>query len=113
MEVGNKTLVTVGAIINGGGNITIGDNCILGPRITINANEHVFKKNKLINTQGFIHKDIIIEDDCWFGANVVINKGVSIKKGSVVGSSSLINKDTEPNSINAGIPSKKIGDREI
>ena len=71
-----------------------------------------FKKGKLIREQGFIHKDIIIEDDCWFGANTVINKGVVIKSGSVIGASSLVNKSTEKDSINVGIPAKKIAERE-
>ncbi len=110
--IGKKSVITMGAIINGGGNILIGENCILGPRITINANEHKFKKGKLIREQGFIHKDIIIEDDCWFGANTVINKGVVIKSGSVIGASSLVNKSTEKDSINVGIPAKKIAERE-
>ena len=69
-------------------------------------------KDKLIKDQGFIHKDVIIEEDCWFGANVVINKGSLVKKGSVVGALSLINSKTEENSINVGIPTKKIGERE-
>lgn len=112
IKIGKGSIVTMGAIINGGGNIFIGENCILGPRITINANEHVFKKGKLIKEQGFIHKDIIIEDDCWFGANTVVNKGVVIKSGSVIGAFSLVNKNTEKNSINAGIPAKKIAERE-
>ena len=111
IDIGKGTTVTMGAVINGGGNVIIGQNCILGPRIIINANEHVFKKGKLIKDQGFIHKDVIIEDDCWFGANVVINKGVIIKTGSVVGALSLVTKDTEKNSINFGIPSKKISER--
>ena len=111
VKIGKGTIITKGAVINGGGNVIIGENCILGPRITINANEHVFKKGVLIKDQGFIHKDIIIEDDCWFGTNVVINKGVTIKRGSVVGACSLVNKDTEIDSINAGVPSKKISER--
>ncbi len=112
IQIGKGTTVTMGAILNGGGNIIVGSDCILGPRIMINANEHVFKKDKLIKDQGFIHKDVIIEEDCWFGANVVINKGSLVKKGSVVGALSLINSKTEENSINVGIPTKKIGERE-
>jgi len=111
IKIGKGTIVTMGAIINGGGSVLIGENCILGPRIIINANEHVFKKGELIKNQGFIHKDIIIGDDCWFGGNVVVNKGVNIKNGSVVGALSLINQDTEENSINVGIPARKIAIR--
>ena len=111
IHIGGVSTITTGAILNGGGNISIGKNCILGPRIIINANEHLFEKNKLIKLQGFVHKNVTIEDDCWFGANTVFNKGVTIKIGSVVGASSLINKDTEAYSINVGIPAKKIGQR--
>lgn len=112
IKIGKGSTITMGAVINGGGNVIVGPDCILGPRIMINANEHVFKKDKLIKEQGFIHKDVIIEEDCWFGANVVINKGSIIKKGSVVGALSLVNSNTEENSINVGIPSKKISERE-
>lgn len=112
IRIGKGSAITMGAVINGGGNVIVGSDCILGPRIMINANEHVFKKDKLIKEQGFIHKDIIIEEDCWFGANVVINKGSIIKKGSVVGALSLVNSKTEENSINVGIPTKKISERQ-
>lgn len=112
IKIGKGSTVTMGAVINGGGNVIVGSDCILGPRIMINANEHVFKKGKLIKEQGFIYKDVIIEEDCWFGTNVVINKGSVIKKGSVVGALSLVNGETEENSINVGIPSKKISERE-
>ena len=112
IKIGNGTTITKGAVINGGGNVLVGEHCILGPNIIINANEHVFKKGKLIKEQGFIHKDVIIGNDCWFGANVVINKGVKIKNGTVIGALSLVNKDTDENSVNVGIPSKKIDERK-
>ena len=111
IKIGKGSTITTGAIINGGADVNIGQNCIFGSRVIINANDHIFKKNILIKEQGFIHKDIIIGDDCWFGANVAVNKGVKISSGSVIGTFSLVTKDTEPNSINFGIPTKKVGDR--
>lgn len=112
IKIGNGSAIAFGALINGGGNVLIGNKCILGPRIVINANEHLTKKNQSIIDQGFLHKDVIIEDDCFFGANVVINKGAYVRKGSVVGALSLITKATEQYSVNVGIPSKKIDERK-
>ena len=66
----------------------------------------------MVKEQGFIHKDVIIGDDCWFGVNVAVNKGVKILKGSIIGAFSLVTNDTESNSINVGIPAKKIGYRK-
>ena len=65
-----------------------------------------------IRDQGFIYADVIIEDDVWLGANVCVNKGVIIRKGSVVGANAVVTKDTDPYSINVGIPSKKISERK-
>ncbi len=111
IEVGEGSIVTAFAILNGGSNILIGKDCIIGPRASINANEHRFQKDKPIREQGFVHAPVIIEDDCWIATNVSINKGVLIGKGSVVASYSVVTKETLPYSINAGIPSKKISDR--
>ena len=111
IKISENSTITIGAIINGGSDVIIGKNCVLGPRAIINANDHKFEGKELIRNQGFIHKKVVIEDDCWFGANVVVNKGVIIKKGSVVGACSLVTKDTEEYSINFGVPSKKIKSR--
>ena len=62
--------------------------------------------------QGFIYADVVIEDDVWLGANVCINKGVVLKKGSIIGANAVVTKNTEPYSINVGVPSRKILDRE-
>ena len=112
IEIGNNSIVTTGAILNGGADLIVGKNCILGPRNTLNANEHNFKINQNIHDQGYTHQAIVIGNDCWFGANVVIAKGVTISDKSIIGANSFVNKSTEKNSINAGSPAKQIGARK-
>jgi galactoside O-acetyltransferase len=53
----------------------------------------------------YIGKHVII------GSTSVILPGVTINEGSAFGSFSFINRDSEPWSINVGIPFKKIKDR--
>ena len=94
-------------------NSKIGDNSILHSGVVIGADGFGFAPKE----DGSYAKvpqtgNVIIEDDCWFGAYVVINKGSFIKKGSVVGALSLITKSTDEYSINVGIPTKKIGERK-
>ncbi|MFH1452517.1 MAG: DapH/DapD/GlmU-related protein [Armatimonadota bacterium] len=103
--------VGCGSVFTGGADIIIGKKCMLGPRITINANEHRLVKNEFIADQGYIHEPVIIEEDCLIGANTAINKGVKILRGSVIGANAVVTKDTESYSINAGVPAKKIGER--
>ena len=112
LQIGSGSIVTTGAILNGGADLIIGSKCIIGPRCSINANEHVFKRNQLVREAGFIHAPVRIEDDCWVAANVVIMKGVTLATGSIVGSGSVVTKDTQPYSINIGVPARKIAERE-
>ena len=52
-----------------------------------------------------------IGDDVWIGYGAIIMSGVNIANGSIIAAGSVVTKDTEPYSIYAGIPAKKIKDR--
>lgn len=47
---------------------------------------------------------IIIEDDVWIGHNCSIHKGVTIGRGAIIGSNSVVTKDVAAWTINAGNP---------
>lgn len=94
-----------------GGNIIIGNNVLIGPNSVLRASDHKFDRAEPIKNQGHISGSIIIEDDVWIGANVVILKNVTIRKGSIVGAGSVLTKSTQEYSINVGVPAKKISDR--
>jgi len=112
IEVGEDAVVTAYAIINGGGSVRIGKKCVIGPRCSINANEHVFRRDVPIRDAGFVHADVILGDDCWLAANVVLMKGVHLGEGTVVGAGAVVTKDTDPYGIYVGIPARKMGERE-
>ncbi len=49
-----------------------------------------------------------IEDDVWLGCDVMILKGVTIGRGSVIGAKSLVTNDIPPNVLAAGNPARII-----
>jgi acetyltransferase-like isoleucine patch superfamily enzyme len=59
-------------------------------------------KKTLGNTIG----KVVIEDDAWIGAGVIIMPNVKIGKCSIVGAGSVVTKDVKPFTKNAGIPSR-------
>ncbi|MBR5192031.1 MAG: acyltransferase [Clostridia bacterium] len=79
--------------------ITIGDNVMFGPFVTIHDHDHVYKTEGLMKTSGYVTAPITIEDNVWIGGNVVILKGVTIGSGSVIAAGSIVNKDVPPNTI--------------
>lgn len=111
VEIGNNTIITKGTIMNGGGNIFIGEDSIIGPYNVINANDHKTDLNLKIIHREFIYGDIVVDKGCWTGAFVSIKKGVHIEENSVIGAHSFVTKNTEKNSINYGIPCKKARNR--
>jgi acetyltransferase-like isoleucine patch superfamily enzyme len=111
IDIGEDTSIGPHTIINGGGNVVIGKKCLFAKNISINANDHIYDKILPIKEQGFIHKDVLIEDDVWLGANVCVNKGIIIKKGSVVGANAVVTKNTFEYSISAGVPAKQLSFR--
>lgn len=111
IEIGRGSSIGAGAIWNGGGSIMVGEECAFGVRSSINANDHLHDRNQRIRHQGFAYQDVTIGDDCWFGANVCVNKGVTVGQGTIVGAGGVVTTDTEPYSINAGVPCRKISER--
>ncbi|MCE2186006.1 hypothetical protein GPX23_08725 [Streptococcus thermophilus] len=80
--------------------LIFGDNVMIGPKCSLFAENHNFSSKKLtIKEQGVNQKEIVIEDDCWIGSNVIILDGVKIGRGSVIGAGSLVSKDIPAGSI--------------
>ena len=61
------------------------------------------KKNEAISKG-----DIVLDDDVWIGANVVVLSGVHIGQGAVVAAGAVVNSDVPPYAIVGGIPAKVI-----
>lgn len=50
--------------------------------------------------------EVVIEDDVWIGANVTVLKGVRIGEGAIIGANSVVTKNIEPYTVNAGNPTR-------
>ncbi len=94
------------------GNITVGDDVMVGPKTVIWGRDHGISKGKLMRTQERIKSPIVIGNDVWIGANVTILKGVKIEDGAVIGAGSVIVKNVPSYAVVAGNPAKVIKYRQ-
>lgn len=53
-------------------------------------------------------RPIVIEEDAWIGASVIILKGVRIGKGAIVGAGSVVTKNVPPYTVVGGNPAQVI-----
>jgi galactoside O-acetyltransferase len=112
-EIGDRTFMNSDVLINGPGNIKIGQDCLIGPRTVIMAVNHCFNDlTRPINIQGYTAKGIVIEDDCWLACGVIVLDGVTIGRGSIIGAGAVVTKDIPPYSIAVGVPARVISQRK-
>lgn len=111
--IGNGCFVNSFSALYGHGNLIIGNNCLIGPQVTIIPVNYGFKdRNIPLREQTPTKKGITIGDDVWIGAGVTIVDGCTIGNGCVIGAGAVVTKSIEPYSIVAGVPAKTIAIRE-
>ena len=94
------------SIVADHGNITIGDNCLVGTNVSIiNSDFHPIRV-KDRHTTKYSCKDVIIGNNVFIGSNVSIMKGVYIGDNAVIANGSVVFDDVEPNTIVRGNPAK-------
>ncbi|KAG7930015.1 hypothetical protein KL925_000757 [Ogataea polymorpha] len=87
--------------------ILIGDNCLLGPNVTLCTAGHPLDVKYRAEGQEF-GLPIRIGDHCWLGANCVVLPGVTLGNNVVVGAGAVVTKDVESNSLVLGVPAKVV-----
>lgn len=111
ISIGYNITITKDAYIVAGHDapISIGDNCLFAAKISIRSSDghNIYKKDSsdIINHS----KPVIIEDNVWLGYDCLLIKGAIVKKHSVVGAKSLVDKPFDvSNVIIAGFPARII-----
>ncbi|KAK4239936.1 hypothetical protein C8A03DRAFT_42478 [Achaetomium macrosporum] len=103
IHIGNNVSIGRNCLINDVCEVRIGNNVIISPNVCIYTGTCSTNPRYRNGNQGTQYgKPVIIEDDVWIAANVVILPGVRIGKGSTVGAGSVVTKDVATWSIYMG-----------
>lgn len=94
-----------------GGVIKIGRDVLIANQVTIAASNHGIQLGKPMIDQEWRRGDVVIEDDVWIGAGVVVLPGAIIRRGAVIGAGAVVRGEVPANTIYGGIPARQIGAR--
>ena len=92
--------------------IDIGKGSLIASGCRFVDHDHGIALGQPMRMQEGPQQAIVVGEDVWIGANVVVLKGVSIGAGAIVAASAVVTKSILPNEIWAGVPAKKIGQRK-
>ena len=105
LVVGDNSSVGPLSYLGASGGIEIGNDVLMGPRVTILSEDHVYLDDRFtIKSQGVVEKRTVIEDDVWLGAGSIILGGSHICRGAVVAAGAVVRGTVEPYAVVAGVP---------
>ncbi len=87
--------------------VSIGDNCMIGPNVQIYTATHPIEAKKRNSGREFA-KPVSIGKNVWIGGHAVICPGVSIGDNVVIGAGSVVTKSFPDDVFIAGNPAKII-----
>lgn len=107
IKIGQGSIIGDRCELDGRGGLTIGKFCNLSSEVHIWTAQHDPQASRFDYTR----KPVEIGNRCWISSNTVILPGVKLGEGTVLAAGAVLTHDTEPFSIYAGVPARKIGDR--
>jgi acetyltransferase-like isoleucine patch superfamily enzyme len=109
LTIGEGSYISSFCVIGVNEEVNIGNDVMIADSVSIRDTDHQFGELSLpIKYQGITTAPIIIEDDVWIGYGAVITKGTTIGKGAIIGANAVVTKNVPPYAIVGGVPAKII-----
>ena len=95
LEIGARTLVNFGCSLVATKLVRIGAHCHIGPYTMMLDNDfHRVEPERRLERPP--SKPIIVEDNVWIGARVIVMPGVTVGRDSCIGAGSVVTSDVPP-----------------
>lgn len=95
------------------GHIRIGDNVLFGPDVLVTAAGYRFNDGHPVTEQAMDEADVVIGNDVWFGAKVIVLPGAVIGNGAIIAAGAVVRGELPAMAIAAGVPARIVGQRDI
>lgn len=111
IRIGDDVYIGSGACFASRKGLAIGSKVMFGPNVTIRSGNH---NTSVVGQYMFDVREkreeddqpIVIEDDTWIGAGVIILRGVSVGRGAIIGAGAVVTRTVPPYAVVAGVPAR-------
>lgn len=111
--IGKNSWIGHEVLFVGGGDIIIGNDVDIAPRVMLVTGSHEINAKGLKAAGDGYSLPINIGDGCWIGAGAIVMGGSEICSGAIVAAGSLVKGRVPPYSIVAGVPARIVRFRLI
>jgi acetyltransferase-like isoleucine patch superfamily enzyme len=105
IEIGDGVFLNAGVSISAHHLVKIGNGCQIGNYALLMDNDYHRVGNL---REAGASKPIILGNDVWLGAHVIVLKGVTIGDGAVIGAGSVVTRDVPPRAVAVGSPARVV-----
>lgn len=102
IKIGKNTWVGPFTLLDGSGELSIGDNCSISAGVHIYSHDTVQKR--ISHGKSAEKAPVTIGDSCYIGPQAVIAKGVKLGDFTIVGANSFVSKSFSSHSVVMGSP---------
>src|SRR5690242_12770305 len=104
IRVGRNVFINQACILNDIGGIEIGDDVMIGPRVSLLTAGHPL--DPVRRRRQIVAAPIVIERNAWLGAGATILHGVTVGADAVVAAGAVVTHDVPPGMLVAGVPAQ-------
>ena len=119
VSIGNNVMICVFCLLDGYGGITIEDNVTFAAKVSVHSGTDDYSGRSLFGCfapmelrKEHISAPVLIKKHTLVGDSAIIMPGITLEVGTAVGAFSFVNKNTDEWGIYAGIPARRIKERE-
>lgn len=109
--IGQNSFINSGCVLYSGNGISIGNDVLVAANCTFAATNHeISDPSRAFRLQGFMPSrgGIIVEDNVWIGANVVLLDGAYIETGCVIAAGAVVRGRLAKGGVYGGVPAQFI-----
>jgi acetyltransferase-like isoleucine patch superfamily enzyme len=104
IRVGRNVFINQGCTLNDIGGIEIGDDVMIGPRVSLITSGHPLDPKQ--RRKQIVAAPIVIQRNVWLGAGAMVLQGVTVGEDSVVAAGAVVTRDVPPGTLVAGVPAQ-------
>jgi acetyltransferase-like isoleucine patch superfamily enzyme len=109
VSIGAKTVIGQECTISAYQHVAIGRECIIADRVMLIDFDHgVTEVERPIRLQGIYKRDVNVGHNVWIGYGACILRGVTVGDNCVIGTSSVVTRSFDADTVLGGIPARTI-----